>query len=145
MSFKFQIVTPEKIVYTATVDAVSVPTFDGEITVMSHHVPLISAVKVGVLKVRHGKEEIFMAVDGGILKVDNGGLMILANSADRADELLEEKVEKAREEAKKAMEQKRVDSIEFTQAYALLERETAKLRAIRRHKGRSGFSQNIGQ
>jgi len=138
MSFKFQIITPEKIVHAGMADAVSVPTFEGEITILSNHMPLISAVKVGVLRVKHGKEESFMAVDGGILKMDKNGLMILANSAERADEMIEEQIQRARDEAKKAMEGKRVDTVEFIQAFAALERETAKLKAFKKYKGGRG-------
>lgn len=138
MSFKFQIITPEKIIHTGAVDSVSVPTFEGEITVLEHHMPLISAVRVGVLRVKHGKEESFMAVDGGILKMDGGGLVILANSAERADEMIEEQIRRAQEEARRAMEEKRVDSAEFVQALAMLERETAKLKALRRYRGSRG-------
>ncbi|KKQ70432.1 MAG: ATP synthase F0F1 subunit epsilon, F-type H+-transporting ATPase subunit epsilon [Candidatus Peregrinibacteria bacterium GW2011_GWC2_39_14] len=148
MSFKFQITTPEKIVHTSMADSVSVPTVDGEITILSNHMPLISAVKIGVLHVKHGKEEIYMAVDGGILKMDKGGLMILANSAERADDLIEEQVRKAQEDAKKAMEEKRSGTVEFTQAFAALERETMKLRAIRRSRSARGGSigaSNIGE
>lgn len=145
MAFKFQITTPEKIVHTSMADSVSVPTIDGEITILSNHMPLISAVKVGVLHVKHGKDETYMAVDGGILKMDKSGLMILANSAERADELIEEQVKRAQEDAKKAMEEKRTGSVEFIQAYAMLERETAKLRAIKRSRGRGIGPTNIGQ
>lgn len=136
--FKFQIITPEKIVHTGSADAVSVPTFEGEITILQNHMPLVSAVKVGVLRVKHGKEESFMAVDGGILKMDKGGLVILANSAERADEMAEDQIQRARDEAKKAMETKRVDSAEFVQAFAMLERETARMRALKRHRGNRG-------
>lgn len=148
MGFKFQIVTPEKIVHASVADSVSVPTFEGEITILQNHMPLISAVKVGVLRVKHKNEEIFMAVDGGILKMDKGGLIILASSAEKADELIEEQIRKAQEEAKHAIATKKTDSVEFTQAMAMLERESAKLKALRRYKGarrNSGMSQNIGE
>lgn len=139
MAFKFQIITPEKIIHTGIADAVSIPTHDGEITILPHHTPLISAVKVGVLRVKHGREETFMAVDGGILKMDKGGLMILANSASRADELIEEQIRHALDEAKKAKEAKRMDTKEFMQALAMIERETTKLKALRRHKSSRGM------
>ncbi len=138
MSFKFQIITPEKIIRSGDADSVSVPTFEGEITILSNHMPLISAVKIGVLRVKHGKEESYLAIDGGILKMDKGGLMILANSASRADEMVEEQIQRARDEAKKAMEEKRVDSAEFMQALAMLERETAKLKAFKKYRGGRG-------
>ncbi|MBI5152596.1 ATP synthase F1 subunit epsilon [Candidatus Peregrinibacteria bacterium] len=138
MAFKFQIITPEKIIHTGAADSVSVPTFEGEITILSHHMPLVSAVRVGVLRVKHGKEEVFIAIDGGILKMDKGGLVILAESAQRADELIEEQIQKALDEAKKAKEAKRMDTSEFVQALAMIERETAKLKALRRYKGSRG-------
>jgi F-type H+-transporting ATPase subunit epsilon len=136
---KFKIVTPERVVFEDTIDAVSIPTMDGEITVLPHHIPLIGLLKAGVLRIKKGNEEVPLAVSSGVIEVDATRVVILADTAERADELEEEKIERAREEAKKLMESKRGDAAGFAEASALLERELARLKvARRRHAPRSG-------
>jgi len=134
-----QILTPGRTLEKDTVDSVSLPTFTGEITILPHHVPLITALRAGVVTVRKGKQEKYFAVSTGIVKVDSNGISILADTAERADELLEEQVAQARDAAQKAMTEKRADSVEYAQAIAMLEREHARLTTVRRFR-RSGSS-----
>lgn len=134
-----QIISPERALYSDTVDSVTLPTFDGEITILPHHIPLITALKAGVVKLKKGNADMYFSVSTGIVKVDESGIVVLADTAERADELVEEKVEKAREDAQKAMQEKHVDSEEFVRALAIMERETARLKAIRRHRSSSGM------
>ena len=86
------------------------------------------------MKLVRDHEEHFLAVSTGVVKVDKSGITVLADTAENADEILEEEVEKARAEAQKVMTNKQANSVEFAQAAALLERETARLKAVRRRK-----------
>lgn len=134
----FSLITPERIVFQDEVDSVSLPTPDGEITILPHHIALITMLGSGVIRLKKENEESFLSCSNGVVKVDKMGVMVLADSAERADELIEEEIEKARQEAKQLMAHKRRDSAEFAQAVALLERETARLRTVRRYR-RSRF------
>ena len=122
--------------YQDTVDSVSLPTPDGEITILPHHIPLVTMLGSGVVRLKKGNEEHYLSCSNGVVKIDKTGVTVLADNADMAEELIEEDIEKAREAAKKAMTMKKQDSAEFAQAVALLERETARLKTVRRHKGR---------
>lgn len=132
----FFLITPERTVYQDEVDSVSLPTPDGEITILPHHIPLITMLGPGVVRLRRGNDENFLSCSNGVVKVDSSGVTVLADSAEKADELVEEEIEKARENARELMLHKKRDSADFAQAVALLERETARLKAVRRHRRR---------
>lgn len=141
MKLYFKIVTPERVVFEdAEIDAAILPTEEGEITVLPHHVPLVSLLQAGVLRLKKGSDEIPLAVSTGIIEIDGRGVVVLADTAERADELEEEKIFRAQQEAKKLMEEKRADSKAYAEATALLEREIARLTVIKRHRRSKGPS-----
>src|SRR3989338_5529731 len=138
MNLQFKIVTPERIVFEDTVDAVILPTTEGEITVLPHHIPLVTLLRAGVLRIKKGNDETPLAVSSGVIEVDGKRVVVLADTAERADELEEEKIQKAREEAKHLMEQRRGDSEGFAEASAMLEREIARLKVAKRRRRAAG-------
>jgi F-type H+-transporting ATPase subunit epsilon len=86
-AFHFEIVSPEKLVFSGEVEAVVVPGTEGEFTVLKDHAPLISSLKPGIVVIEEtpgGKLRLF--VPGGFAEVAPSGLTILANQAiDLAD------------------------------------------------------------
>lgn len=131
------IVTPERIVFEDEVDSVSVMTDMGEVTVLVGHIPLVANLRAGELRVKKNGEEYFLASSTGFLQVRPGNqIVILADSAERAEELELEKIEEARERAQKLLEVKRhVDDVAFADAAAMMERELARYRvAVKRKK-----------
>ncbi len=140
---RFQLITPDRVLYEGDAESVSLPTPQGEITVLPHHIPLISIVVPGTLVVRgpqggpsgRGEEHVF-AVSRGVVEVDGASLRILADTADRADELQEEAIRQAKAEAERLRKEKRDDLEGFAEATAVMEREIAKLAALRRKKAR---------
>lgn len=134
---KLNIITPEKIVFSDDVDQVTIPTMDGEITVLSHHIPLVGLLKAGELIIKKGDEIIPLAVSGGMLQVRADGITILADTAERVEEILEERAEEARKAAEKLLAEKRFDAEEYAAIAAKMERELARLKVARkwRHKG----------
>lgn len=141
MTIPFYLITPERIVFQERVASATLPTPDGEITVLPHHIPLITVVSSGVVKVRaeNGDEHI-LAIHDGVAKVDAMGVTVLAASAECADELVMEQVEKALSDAKNLAQKQQASDVDITQTLALVQRETARLHAIRRHRGRRGMS-----
>ncbi len=137
MKISFKIVTPERIVFEDdAIDALILPTEEGEITVLPHHIPLISLLKAGVLRVKKGNDETPLAVSSGVIEVTGRAVTVLADTAERADELEEEKIEEARQAAKKLMEEKRTDETTYAEATASLERELARLKVVKLKKYR---------
>lgn len=139
---KLNIITPEKIVFSDEVDQVTIPTMDGEITVLPHHIPLVGLLKAGELIIKKGDEIIPLAVSGGMLQVRADGITILADTAERVEEILEERAEEARKAAEKLLVEKRFDAEEYAAIAAKMERELARLKVARkwRHKGHNVIS-----
>lgn len=135
-TFHFEITTPERTVFAADATQVSLPTQTGEITVLPHHIPIVSIIVPGVLHIRTASgEDQDLAVSGGFVEVRGMNVTVLADSAERADEIDEAEAEAARQRAQEAMANRKSEA-EFTAASAGLERELARLRAVRRWKGR---------
>jgi F-type H+-transporting ATPase subunit epsilon len=133
-----ELTTPERIVLKESYDSATIPTADGEITVLPGHVPLVSTLKPGMITVRRGAQASFLAVSGGFVEVmPDGRVVLLADTADRAEELDLEKVEAARERARELLEAKRdQDDVSSAAAVAALERELARVRVARHHRSR---------
>ncbi len=139
-TIQFEIVTPERIVLKQEVLQVILPTTSGEITVLPDHIPLVSILQPGVIEVKRADNIVeIMSVSGGFVEVMKDKIVILADSAERAEEIDEKAVEEARlraEETKKNIEAK--DQVEFTEVAAKLERELARLRAVNRWRKLKG-------
>ena len=136
MSMHIEIITPDCTIYSGEADKISLPTPDGEITVLPHHIPLISIVIPGTVEIRSGRVENLFAVSRGVIEVDGKTVRLLVDTADRAQELTEEATLRAKEAAQKLMTEKRHDTEGFAEATAMLERELARLKVVRRHRSR---------
>ncbi|MEK7591110.1 MAG: ATP synthase F1 subunit epsilon [Patescibacteria group bacterium] len=134
-----EIITPERVVFQGDADSVSLPTPQGEITILPHHIPLISIVAAGSVLVRKGSDEQLFAVSRGVIEVEGSTIRILTDTADRAAELEEETIEKAKKAAEALMKEKQNDVEGFAEASAILERELARLHVARRHRSRRGI------
>lgn len=140
-----QITTPEKVVFDGAVDKANVTTLEGEITVLPHHEQIVSVLKPGELRYSRAGAETPIVVGRGYLEVVAGRLTVLAESAERLEEIDEAKAEEARQRAQKLMAEQQHDVEGFAEATALLERSLARLKLARkyRHRGHHGSSQPI--
>ena len=131
----FEITTPERVAFKASAKQVTLPTVEGEITVMPGHVPLVAPVKAGELRViGEDGTETLMAVAGGFVTVEpNGRLVVLADSAERAEELDLKAIEGAFARAEEAMKEVHDDRERFAEYQAILAHETARLHVVRKH------------
>ncbi|MFA5184841.1 MAG: ATP synthase F1 subunit epsilon [Patescibacteria group bacterium] len=133
-TIKFEVVTPERVVWREEVLQVSVPTTTGEITVLPNHIPLVSILQPGVIEVKRLDDvREIMSVSGGFIEVTKDKVVILADTAERADELDEERIKAAQsraEELKKRAES--IDDVQFAEVTAKLEKELSRLRAVNR-------------
>jgi len=131
-----KIVTPERVVFEGEAESLSVMTESGEITVLPDHIPLVTSLRPGEMRLKQNGEENLMVVSTGFLEVRPGNqIVILADTAERVEELELEKIEKAREEARKILEEKRaVDDVSAAAATAALERELARYKVAMKRK-----------
>ena len=117
----------------------------GEITILPGHIPLVANLQAGELRAKKNGEEIYLVSSTGFLEVRQGNqVTILADTAERVEELELEKIEAAKERARKMLEEKRnIDDVAFADAAAMLERELARERVvIKRKKYRDVGKQN---
>jgi F-type H+-transporting ATPase subunit epsilon len=138
MKLHFELTTPERIVAKEEVDGATLPTREGEITVLPGHVPLVAVLVPGMMTLHKGGTEEYLAVSGGFVEVQPGSkIIVLADTAERAEELDLQKVEEARERAHQLLTKKRqADDVSSASATAALERELARIRVVHKHRSR---------
>ena len=119
---KFSIATPERVVYESEVDSVTCPTEMGEITILPNHIPLVATLAPGELKVVEDSDEKYMAVAGGFLEVRSGHeIVVLADAAEREEEIDLARAEEAREKARQKMREEARDESAFVEGLAAIE------------------------
>ena len=124
---KLEIVTPERRVVDETVDAVTVPTQNGEIGILPAHAPLISQLKAGVLSYSKGAATTKLVVSGGFLEVGADRISILADTAETADEINAATARAEREQIERAMTNFDGSAEEMQAEQEKLERAEARL------------------
>ncbi|HEY0865392.1 MAG TPA: ATP synthase F1 subunit epsilon [Lacunisphaera sp.] len=99
MPLTLEIVTPEAKVYSDTIDSVVVPTVEGEIGVLPGHIPLLTQVEHGELRVTKGGVTSWLAVGGGFAQIDGDRVRVLAEHAITEEKIDEHAVEAALKKA----------------------------------------------
>ena len=138
MTIQCDIVTQERTVFSQQVASVSLPGTEGRMGILPNHSALLTTLDFGDVWVRHtdGEEEHF-AIGGGYAEVQPDKVVILADSAEHAEEIDVERAERARERAQQAMQEGVVDDPDrYAQLQASLMRAQIRLDVGRRHTGR---------
>src|SRR4029077_8913179 len=138
MPLRVQIVTAEREVFAEDdVDMVVAPGADGVVGILPRHAPLLTTLLPGVVRIKKAGAEEAMSVGGGFLQVARDQVLILADTAERADEIDEARAEEGRRRAQQMLAES-VGSGQRLQAeaarFALLRAE-ARIHVARRHKG----------
>lgn len=133
-----KIVTPERVVFEDSVDSVSAMTENGEITILANHVPLVSLLRAGEMRLKDNGNETLLAVSTGMIEVRPGNqIVILADTAERSEELTLEEIGKAKELAQKRLEEARdKNEVAYADALVHLERELARYKVASKGKYR---------
>lgn len=137
----FQLVSLTGTKFDDDVYEVVLPTLDGEIGVLSHHMPLISAATNGVIAIRReprdgDAQREYFATNGGVIEVDNNVLRVLADEVDHADDINEAEAQAAFERAQK-LKAEATDEVSLEHAQALMDRHAVRLQVAglkRRHQ-----------
>lgn len=132
---KIEIITPEKVSYSEEADQVSLPTAEGEITILPNHIPLLTQLLPGELSIRKGNQTIVMASGGGFAEITGNKVSIATDLALKSEEINEKQAEEARKRAEEAMkDRERLSEEEFALTAASLQKALAQLRVKRRHR-----------
>ncbi len=130
---KLKIITPERLVLEEMADQVSIPTTEGEITVLPEHIPLIAGLKSGDVVALINGEHVPMAVVGGFVEIKNGPegteVAVLADFAEHVSELTDEKIAQAKVRAEELRKQSiNKDHVNFEHFEAELERSLTRVK-----------------
>jgi F-type H+-transporting ATPase subunit epsilon len=112
MALTLEIVTPEARVYSDTIETVVIPTLDGEIGILPGHIPLLTQVVAGELRVTKGGQTQFLAVGAGFAEVQGDKVSVLAESAITEERIDVNAAEEAKRRAEQALKERSLDPSE---------------------------------
>lgn len=131
MPIRCDVVTAERSVFSDDVDQVIVPGVQGELGILPHHAPLLTLLSYGELRILKASEETIIAIGGGFLEVRPDHVVVLADAAERADEIDVTRAEEARRRAQEQIALRPMEE-DLIRAEAALRRAEARLRVARR-------------
>ena len=127
-----EIVSAERALYSGEVTMLVAPATMGEVGILPRHAPMLTSLKPGILKlVKDGGEEEFIYVAGGVLEVQPDKVTVLADVAERGEDLDEVRVNEAREAAEQAI-QSGVTGMDYAKAQSELAQTAAQLELLRK-------------
>lgn len=133
---RLDIVTAERVVYSEEVDIVVAPGVLGQLGILPHHAPLMTTLEPGELKVRKGGEEYSLVISGGFLEVRPDRIIILADAAERAEEIDIARAEAAKQRARERLTHP-APEVDLAQAEAALRRSLARLKVAEKRRRRT--------
>jgi F-type H+-transporting ATPase subunit epsilon len=135
MPLTLEIVTPEAKVYSDTIDSVVIPTVEGEIGVLPGHIPLLTQIEHGELRVTKGAVSSLLAVSGGFAQIDGDKVRVLAEHAITEDKIDEHAVEAALKRAEDELKaSKNMDPQQYEHLQSLVRYSGVQLAVKRRRR-----------
>jgi|WetSurMetagenome_2_1015567.scaffolds.fasta_scaffold251038_2 F-type H+-transporting ATPase subunit epsilon len=127
---QLEIVTPRRVVFKGDVTSFTAPGVVGGFQVLHDHAPLLSSLKIGEVKIKEGSgAEFHYAVSGGFVEVCENRILLLAETAERADEIDAERAKASRDRAEKRIAEKKTD-IDYERARLALYRALNRLKIV---------------
>ena len=140
LQIKFKIVTPEKTVFEDIVTQATLPTTDGEITILPNHRSYIASLNPGEIMIRKNEEEILLSISGGFIEFHGNELIVLADTAERAEEIDLKRAEEGRQKAEELKKNKiSMDESEYARVAAAIQKESARIRVAKKHFTKKGM------
>lgn len=135
MPIKVEIVTQERTVFSGDVDSVNLPGSEGRLGILPNHSPLLTTLAYGEVIVRKGGQEDYYAVGGGFAEVQPEKVIVLADSAERSNDIDLGRAQQARDRAKKMMDEGvPEDSDRYAQIQASLQRAQIRINVAQRRR-----------
>lgn len=132
---KIRIVTPKREMYNGEADMVIFRTVNGDVGVMHGHIPLITVLGYGMLRIIDNNETVKTAsMFGGFVEVDNEGVSILTDTSEWADEIDVQRAEEAKSRAEQRLGGTKVDDFDEKRAELALKRAIIRLETAKRYK-----------
>jgi F-type H+-transporting ATPase subunit epsilon len=128
-TIRLELVTPERLLLSEEVDEVVLPGYEGEFGVLPGHTQLLAILNVGILWYRKGSAINKIALGGGFAEVTHDRIVVMADTAERADEIDLERAQRARERAEARLKELSLDDDTYAKAYAQLQRALVRMAA----------------
>ncbi|MDQ7031854.1 MAG: F0F1 ATP synthase subunit epsilon [Desulfonauticus sp.] len=124
---KLEIVTPDRMLLSEEVEYVGAPGIEGEFGVLPNHIPFLSALGIGSLYYKQNNKTYYVFVAGGFVEVSKDKVSVLAEIAERAEEIDLERAKQAMERAKRRL-QEQADKEAYARAKASLAKAMHRMR-----------------
>lgn len=140
-TISLKIITPERITYESDdIKQATLPVSDGEVTILPNHRSYIASLKPGEVILKKESEEIDLAISGGFIEFHDNELVVLADEAERAEEIDLEKAEEAKKRAEDIKNKViSTDEAEYARVAAALEKELTKIKVAKKYLRRRGL------
>jgi F-type H+-transporting ATPase subunit epsilon len=122
-----EVATPSRLVVSESVDEVVAPGTEGYFGVLPRHAPLLATLGIGELTYRIGRDEFHLAVSGGFAEVRNDKVIVLADAAERPEDVDRVRAERARERAERRLSGRSDEEVDYARAAAALARALTRL------------------
>lgn len=128
----FELATPNRLIVSEEVEEVVAPGVEGYFGVLPGHTPFLTSLQSGEVSYRGGRGERYLAVTGGFAEVRADRVVVLADSAERPEEIDRERAERARQRAERRLAGKSDEEIDYSRALAALSRALTRLHVASR-------------
>jgi len=127
-AYRLEIVTPQRKVFSEDVSFLVAPGVEGELGILANHAPLITSLDIGIMRIQQDSSTIKVVVTGGFMEVRNNRVTVLANAAERAEEIDVARARAAKERAEERLA-RRTPDIDVLRAELALKRALMRLKA----------------
>ena len=128
-AFALEVVTPERVAYSGQVASLQAPGSEGSFGVLAGHIPLLTSLQIGRLRfVEEDGSEVQMAISGGFVEVGREQVAVLAETAERVEEIDVARAEAARQRAEERLARAREERVDVARAEAALARAINRIR-----------------
>lgn len=131
MSLTIRVITPDSTVWNDSAEEIILPSTTGQLGILSGHAPLLSALDIGVMRLRPQKDWLSIAVAGGFAEVEEDEVTILVNNAERGDNIDAQQARQEYDQAQSRLEKAQTDNDrqEIIQATQALKKARSRLQA----------------
>ena len=131
-TIKVSVVTPDGPVYESDVEMVSTKAKTGELGILPGHVPMVAPLEIGAVRLKKDGKTEFVAVSGGFLEVRPEQVTVLAQSAEKSNDIDVERALRAKERAEQRMKEQKLEHIDFKRAELAMRRAVNRLNVAER-------------
>jgi F-type H+-transporting ATPase subunit epsilon len=128
-TIRLELVTPERLVFSEEVEEAVLPGYEGEFGVLPGHTQFLAILNIGMMWYRRGNVVTKIALGGGFSEVNHDRVVVMADTAERADEIDVERAQRARDRAEARLKELSLDDETYAKAYAELQRALVRMAA----------------